>query len=73
MSIACIAVDWGTSNRRAWALDAGGEVLDQLGTGTVAGRDRPGVGVGEQRDRRVVEGDPGEDIAHLVRGLRHQR
>lgn len=28
MSIACIAVDWGTSNRRAWALGAGGEVLE---------------------------------------------
>jgi 2-dehydro-3-deoxygalactonokinase len=27
VSIACIAVDWGTSNRRAWALDASGAVL----------------------------------------------
>lgn len=28
MAPACIAVDWGTSNRRAWALDAAGEVLE---------------------------------------------
>lgn len=28
MTPACIAVDWGTSNRRAWALDATGKVLD---------------------------------------------
>jgi 2-dehydro-3-deoxygalactonokinase len=27
MSFSCIAVDWGTSNRRAWALGAGGEIL----------------------------------------------
>jgi 2-dehydro-3-deoxygalactonokinase len=26
--IACIALDWGTSNRRAWALDADGHVID---------------------------------------------
>ncbi|MBK8159600.1 MAG: 2-dehydro-3-deoxygalactonokinase [Rhodospirillaceae bacterium] len=26
--IACIALDWGTSNRRGWALDAGGHVVD---------------------------------------------
>jgi 2-dehydro-3-deoxygalactonokinase len=25
----CIAVDWGTSNRRAWALGPGGEILQQ--------------------------------------------
>lgn len=25
----CVAVDWGTSNRRAWALDPAGEILDQ--------------------------------------------
>lgn len=25
----CIAVDWGTSNRRAWALDQGGAILQQ--------------------------------------------
>lgn len=35
MTIACIAVDWGTSNRRAWALDGAGRVLearsDELG------------------------------------------
>lgn len=28
MTIACIAVDWGTSNRRAWALDSAGHVID---------------------------------------------
>ena len=27
MEIACIAVDWGTSNRRAWALDGAGRVI----------------------------------------------
>lgn len=27
MTIRCIAVDWGTSNRRAWALDASGRVV----------------------------------------------
>jgi 2-dehydro-3-deoxygalactonokinase len=29
MSFRCIAVDWGTSNRRAWALGAAGEILQQ--------------------------------------------
>lgn len=29
MSFSCIAVDWGTSNRRAWALGPGGEILQQ--------------------------------------------
>lgn len=28
---ACIAIDWGTSNRRGWALDAGGTVLERRG------------------------------------------
>lgn len=28
VDIACIALDWGTSNRRAWALDGGGHVID---------------------------------------------
>jgi 2-dehydro-3-deoxygalactonokinase len=28
VEIACIAVDWGTSNRRAWALDGAGLVID---------------------------------------------
>ncbi len=28
-SIACIAVDWGSSNRRAWALGPDGGILDQ--------------------------------------------
>jgi 2-dehydro-3-deoxygalactonokinase len=32
-SIAMIAVDWGTTNRRAWALDAGGKVLAEQGDG----------------------------------------
>lgn len=32
-NIAMIAVDWGTSNRRAWALDAQGEVLAETGDG----------------------------------------
>ncbi|WP_374383098.1 2-dehydro-3-deoxygalactonokinase [Dongia sp.] len=27
MTIRCIAVDWGTSNRRAWALDGAGRVI----------------------------------------------
>ncbi|HWA46814.1 MAG TPA: 2-dehydro-3-deoxygalactonokinase [Dongiaceae bacterium] len=29
MSFRCIAVDWGTSNRRAWALGPDGEILQQ--------------------------------------------
>ena len=29
MSFSCIAVDWGTSNRRAWALGPGGEIVRQ--------------------------------------------
>ncbi len=29
MSFSCIAVDWGSSNRRAWALGAEGEILQQ--------------------------------------------
>lgn len=32
-SIALIAVDWGTTNRRAWALDAQGHVLAETGDG----------------------------------------
>ncbi|HTN98141.1 MAG TPA: 2-dehydro-3-deoxygalactonokinase, partial [Nordella sp.] len=31
--IAMIAVDWGTSNRRAWALAAQGHVLAETGDG----------------------------------------
>ncbi len=31
--IAMIAVDWGTTNRRAWALGAAGDVLDEWGDG----------------------------------------
>jgi 2-dehydro-3-deoxygalactonokinase len=31
--IAMIAVDWGTTNRRAWALDRHGRVLDERGDG----------------------------------------
>ncbi|QIG48570.1 2-dehydro-3-deoxygalactonokinase [Nordella sp. HKS 07] len=31
--IAMIAVDWGTSNRRAWALDSDGRVLAEMGDG----------------------------------------
>lgn len=31
--IAMIAVDWGTTNRRAWALDATGDVLAERGDG----------------------------------------
>lgn len=31
--IAMIAVDWGTTNRRAWALGHGGEILDERGDG----------------------------------------
>ncbi|WP_166644928.1 2-dehydro-3-deoxygalactonokinase [Dongia mobilis] len=31
VEIACIAIDWGTSNRRGWALDAGGTVLERRG------------------------------------------
>lgn len=32
-SIAMIAVDWGTTNRRAWALDRSGKVLAERGDG----------------------------------------
>lgn len=31
--LSMIAVDWGTSNRRAWALDGAGHVLAELGDG----------------------------------------
>ena len=31
--IAMIAVDWGTTNRRAWALGRAGEILDERGDG----------------------------------------
>ncbi len=38
----CIAVDWGSSNRRAWALGAGGGILQQRadGKGLLAHADR---------------------------------
>ncbi|MFN3461728.1 MAG: 2-dehydro-3-deoxygalactonokinase [Oceanibaculum sp.] len=29
VEIACIAIDWGTSNRRGWALDSGATVLER--------------------------------------------
>ena len=41
---------------------------DTLGACGFTGRDRPRVGVGKQRDRRIVERDPGEHVAHLLRG-----
>lgn len=45
-SIACIAVDWGTSNRRAWALDNGGRIVaarsDDQGLIAIADRDFAG-------------------------------
>lgn len=42
MSFTCIAVDWGTSNRRAWALGANAEILQQRadGKGLLAHADR---------------------------------
>lgn len=41
-AFACIAVDWGSSNRRAWALGQGGEILQQRadGKGLLAHADR---------------------------------
>ena len=41
-------------------IDAGGQVVDELGAGLLGGRDRAGVGVGEQRHRRIGERDAGE-------------
>ena len=38
-------------------VDAGGEVLDELGRQASAVVDRASVGVGEERDGRIVEGD----------------
>ncbi len=53
-------------------VDAGGQVVDELGPAALGGGDRARVGVGEERGLRVVEGDPGEDLAHPCRGIGHQ-
>ena len=41
-------------------------MLDQLGAALLAGRQRPRVGVGQQRARGIVELDAGEDLAHAL-------
>jgi 2-dehydro-3-deoxygalactonokinase len=42
MACSCIAVDWGTTNRRAWALDPGGQVMGDRAdsSGLLAVQDR---------------------------------
>jgi len=59
------------SGERA-AIDAGSQVLDELGAGAVGSRDGVGVGVGQERRGRVVERDGREDLAHGCRRVRHQ-
>ena len=54
-------------------VDAGGQVLDELGPAGLGGLDRAAVLVGQQRDVRVAEGDPGQRLAHAVGGLGHER
>ena len=54
-------------------VDAGGQVVDELGPAALGGGDQARVGVGEERGLRVAEGDPGEDLAHPGRRVGHQR
>ncbi len=54
-------------------VDAGREVVDELGPAPLGGRDRRGIGVGEERRGRVAEGDRRERLPHPVGGLGHQR
>ena len=54
-------------------VDAGGEVLDELGAGAVAVEDGAGVGVGEERGRGFAELDVCQHGPHAVGGLCHQR
>ena len=54
-------------------VDAGRQVLDELGPAGLGGLDRAAVLVGQERDVRVVEGDPGQRLAHAVGRLGHQR
>lgn len=44
--IAMIAVDWGTTNRRAWALGSDGKVLDERGDGEGLLAVKPGLFAG---------------------------
>ena len=46
-------------------VDPGREVLDELGAAGLGGRERAGVGVREERDGRVVEGDAGESASRI--------
>ena len=48
--IAMIAVDWGTTNRRAWALGRHGEVLDERGDGEGLLAVKPGAFAGSFAD-----------------------
>ena len=54
-------------------VDAGRQVLDELGPAGLGGLDRAAVLVGQQRDIRVVEDDPGQRLAHAVGRLGHER
>ena len=58
---------------RAHPVDAARQVLDELGAAGFAGGQRPRVGVGQQRRDRVAEGDVGEDAAHALGRVGHQR
>ena len=58
---------------RAHPVHAGGQVIDELGPAAVGGGDDAGVRVGEERRVRVAEGDAGEDPAHALGGLGHER
>ena len=69
MAASLLACDWGTTNLRAWTLDAAGAVVTQkdlaLGVSTLA----PG-----EAARRFEGVEPGADHLHgLIAGKRAQR
>src|SRR3954451_21519138 len=54
-------------------VDARRQVIDELGTAGVCRRECVGIGVCEQRRRRIAEGDAREHPRHAGGGVGHQR
>jgi hypothetical protein len=54
-------------------VNAGREVVDELGPTGIGRRDEAGIGVGEERWVRVAERDAGQHRAHRLGGLGHER
>jgi 2-dehydro-3-deoxygalactonokinase len=73
MDCSCIAIDWGTTNRRAWALGPGGAVISERADSS---------GLLAVKDRRFAESleaflgdwlDPGSKIPIVIAGMAGSR